>query len=214
MDHQNIRIGTYGGDFITAIPAGPGQIDLLGWGVLQNGQWGYLNQHSGAYTVEGGYQLTHVASTPWLRGGWYRGTGDNNPNDTKHGTFVELLPTPRGYARFPIYNLMNLEDGFVQLIDRPNPKWELRSDLHWLQLTSPHDLWYQGGGPFDNKVAGYTGRPQQRSFFLSHPRRCQLRLARQAVSRPRCLLRARRRQDCDRVHLSHQPARTDGLSRG
>jgi Alginate export len=168
QDHQNIRIGTYGGDFITAFPAGPGQLDMLGWGVLQNGQWGYLNQHSGAYTVEGGYQLTHVASTPWLRGGWYRGTGDNNPNDNKHGTFVELLPTPRGYARFPIYNLMNLEDGFVQLIDRPNPKWELRTDLHWLQLTSPEDLWYQGGGAFDNKVFGFTGRPSNgHSSFLT-----------------------------------------------
>ena len=54
---------------------------------------------------------------------------------------------------------MNLEDGFVQLIDRPNPKWELRTDLHWLQLTAPQDLWYQGGGAFDNKVFGFTGRP-------------------------------------------------------
>ncbi len=167
-DHQNIRIGTYGGDFLTAVPAGPGQFDFLGWGVLQNGQWGYLNQHSGAYTVEGGYQLTKVTSTPWLRGGWWRGTGDNNPNDGKHGTFVELLPTPRGYARFPIYNLMNLEDGFVQIIDRPTKKWELRSDLHWLQLTSPKDLWYQGGGAFDNKVFGFTGRPSNgHSSFLT-----------------------------------------------
>jgi hypothetical protein len=168
QDHQNIRIGTYGADFVTAVPAGPGQFDFLGWGVLQNGQWGYLNQHSGAYTVEGGYQLTHVSSTPWLRGGWFRGTGDNNPNDNKHGTFVELLPTPRLYARFPIYNLMNLEDRFVQLIDRPNPKWELRADLHWLQLTAPQDLWYQGGGAFDNKVFGFTGRPSNgHSSFLT-----------------------------------------------
>ncbi len=159
MDHQNIRIGTYGADFLTAIPAGPGQLDFVAWGVLQNGQWGWLNQHSGAATVEGGYQLLHVASTPWLRGGWYRGTGDQNPNDNKHGTFVELLPTPRGYARYPIYNLMNLQDQFVQLIDRPTKNWELRSDLHWLQLTSKKDLWYSGGGAFDNKVFGFTGRP-------------------------------------------------------
>ena len=31
---------------------------------------------------------------------------------------------------------MNLTDDFVQVIDRPTKKWELRSDLHWLQLTS------------------------------------------------------------------------------
>ncbi len=168
QDHQNIRIGTYGGDFLAAIPAGPGQIDLLGWGALQNGQWGYLNQRSGAAAVEGGYQLARVATTPWLRGGWWRSSGDHNPNDAKHGTFVELLPTPRGYARFPIFNLMNLTDVFAQVIDRPSPKWELRADLHWLQLTSGKDLWYQGGGAFDNKVFGFTGRPSNgHSSFLS-----------------------------------------------
>jgi hypothetical protein len=31
--------------------------------------------------------------------------------------------------------------------------------VHWLQLTSSKDLWYQGGGAYDNKVFGYTGRP-------------------------------------------------------
>lgn len=158
-DHQNIRIGTYGADFLTVVPAGSGQIDFIGWGALQNGQWGAQDQHAGAWAAEGGYQLLHVASTPWLRGGWWRSSGDNNPNDDKHGTFVELLPTPRGYARFPIYNLMNLEDGFVQMIDRPRKSWELRSDLHWIQLTSGKDLWYSGGGAFDNKVFGFTGRP-------------------------------------------------------
>jgi hypothetical protein len=35
----------------------------------------------------------------------------------------------------------------------------LRCDLHWLQLTSGKDLWYQGGGAYDNKVFGYQGRP-------------------------------------------------------
>jgi hypothetical protein len=158
-DHQNIRVGTYGGDFLTAIPAGPGQFDFVGWGALQNGQWGALDQHAGAATVEGGYQLRHVASTPWLRGGWFRSSGDNNASDNKHGTFFELLPTPRVYARFPFFNLMNLKDEFVQVIDRPKRQWELRSDVHWLQLTSGKDIWYQGGGAFDNKVFGMTGRP-------------------------------------------------------
>jgi hypothetical protein len=158
-DHHNIRVGTYGGDFLTVIPAGAGQFDFMGWGALQNGRWGVQEQRSGAAAVEGGYQFLHVASTPWIRGGWWRGTGDNNPNDGKHGTFFELLPTPRNYARTPIYNLMNLTDDFVQVIDRPTKKWELRSDLHWLQLTSGRDLWYQGGGAYDNKVFGFTGRP-------------------------------------------------------
>jgi hypothetical protein len=158
-DHHNIRIGTYGADFLTAIPAGSGQFDFVFWGALQNGRWGVQEHRAGAATVEGGYQFLHVASTPWIRGGWWRSSGDNNPNDGKHGTFFELLPTPRVYARTPLYNLMNLTDDFVQVIDRPAKKWELRSDLHWLQLTSGKDLWYQGGGAYDNKVFGFTGRP-------------------------------------------------------
>jgi hypothetical protein len=158
-DKQNIRIGTYGGNFLTFIPSGSGQWDLLGWGVLQNGQWGELDQKSSAGAVEGGYQFLHLASTPWLRGGWFYGSGDNNPNDNRHETFFQILPTPRIYARFPFYNLMNSKDGFVQVIDRPANRLELRSDLHWLQLSSGQDLWYLSGGAFDNKVFGYVGRP-------------------------------------------------------
>lgn len=157
-DHTNIRIGTYGGNITTVIPGGPGQFDFLFWGVLQNGRWGTQGQSSGAAALEGGYQLK-VRTAPWLRGGWFRSTGDNNPNNNTHSTFFQLLPTPRLYARVPFYNLMNNTDSFVQLIDHPVGRVAVRSDLHWLQLTSGHDLWYQGGGAFDNKVFGYVGRP-------------------------------------------------------
>jgi hypothetical protein len=54
---------------------------------------------------------------------------------------------------------MNNRDGFVQVVDRPSKRIDIRADIHWLQLASSQDLWYQGGGAFDNKVFGYTGRP-------------------------------------------------------
>ncbi len=158
LDHKNIRIGTYGGDAIASIPAGPGNFDALFWGVLQNGQWGFLNQHSGAFAVEAGYRFTKVASKPWIRGGDFRSTGDNNNTDTQHSTFFAPLPTPRVYARFPFYNSMNNKDQYVQLIDNPSKRWELRSDMHFLQLTSNTDFLYNGGGAYDNKVFGVTGR--------------------------------------------------------
>jgi hypothetical protein len=158
-DHQNIRVGTYGGDFIASIPAGPGQFDLLGWGVLQNGRWGPLDQSSRAGTIEGGYQLLKVGSTPWIRGGYFYGSGDSNPNDNRHETFFQVLPTPWIYAHFPFYNLMNNKDSFAHIIDRPAKRLELRGDLHWLQLSSKQDVWYSGGGAYDNKVFGYQGRP-------------------------------------------------------
>lgn len=167
IDHQNIRVGTYGGNLLAAIPAGPGQFDFLFWGALQNGSWGELGHRADAAALEGGYQLNHVATNPWLRGGWFRSSGDNNPTDGMHNTFFQLLPTPRIYARLPFYNLMNNSDEFVQLIDKPVKPVVLRADLHWLQLTSAHDLWYLGGGAFDNKVFGYTGRPAKNGTSLA-----------------------------------------------
>ncbi len=158
LDHQNIRIGSYGFDAVTALPAGPGTVDLLFWGVLQNGQWGYLNQRSGGYAIEGGYRLAHVKGQPWLRGGTLRTTGDNNNTDGTHNTFFQVLPTPRVYARFPYFNMMNSKDEFVQFVAKPTPKLDIRTDLHFLQLTAPTDFWYTGGGAFDNKVFGYTAR--------------------------------------------------------
>ncbi len=158
LDHKNIRIGSYGTDVIASIPAGPGNLDGLFWGVVQNGQWGLLNQHSGAFAVEGGYRFTKVASKPWIRGGAFRSTGDNNNTDDQHNTFFAVLPTPRIYARFPYYNSMNSKDQYVQLIDNPSRRLELRSDMHFLQLTSNTDFLYNGGGAYNNKVFGVTGR--------------------------------------------------------
>jgi len=166
-DHKNIRIGTYGGDLLTAVPAGPGQFDFLFWGAVQNGSWGPQDHSAGAAAVEGGYQLTRLRTAPWLRGGWFRSTGDSNATDGTHNTFFQVLPTPRVYARLPFYNLMNSTDEFVQIVDKPVKKLALRSDLHWLQLTSAQDFWYLGGGAFDNKVFGYVGRPSGGSSSMA-----------------------------------------------
>ena len=158
-DHKNIRLGTYGGDLIATQPAGPGTFDFVFWGALQDGNWGALTQSAGATALEGGYRFTTVPTTPWFRGGWWRATGDENPADDKNNTFFQVLPTPRVYARLPFYNLMNSTDSFVQVVDKPYKSWDLRSDLHWLDLTSGKDLWYLGGGAFDTRVFGFTGRP-------------------------------------------------------
>lgn len=158
-DHNNIRVGTYGGDVLASIPARRGQFDLLAWGVLQNGRWGSLDQSSKAGALEGGYQLLKVGTTPWLRGGYFYGSGDSNTSDNRHQTFFQVLPTPYIYAHFPFYDLMNSKDGFVQVLDRPSKRVDLRADVHWLQLAASQDLWYLSGGAYDNKVFGYVGRP-------------------------------------------------------
>jgi hypothetical protein len=57
---------------------------------------------------------------PWLRGGYTLGSGDGNPNDCTHGTFFQILPTPRPFARFPFFNMENNRDIMGALILRPH----------------------------------------------------------------------------------------------
>ena len=95
---------------------------------------------------------------PWLRGGFTEGSGDGNPNDSTHGTFFQVLPTPRPYARFPFFNMMNMQDGFGSLMLRPSSKVAVTSEFHSLRLSNGNDLWYSGGGAFQPWTFGYTGR--------------------------------------------------------
>jgi hypothetical protein len=157
-DGENIRLTTIGGHYLGAIPVGGGIVDLLVWGVGQFGSWGQLDHRAGALALEGGYQFP-VKLKPWLRAGYFRSTGDGDPVDNKHGTFFQVLPTPRIYARFPFYNLMNNEDTFLQLRLKPHQKLALRGDLRYLRLSNKNDLWYLGGGAFQKNTFGYIGRP-------------------------------------------------------
>jgi hypothetical protein len=158
-DHKNIRLGTYGGDFISSVPVHGLNFDLVGWGLLQDGNWGTQGDRAYAGLLEGGIQLTAAPTTPWLRGGMSATSGDNTPNNDRHSTFFMILPSPYIYARPLSYNMMNNDDGYVQFIDRPVKRLELRADIHWLQLASSHDLWYTGGGAFNSTAFGYIGRP-------------------------------------------------------
>ncbi len=158
-DTENIVINTMGGHSLHALTTSAGTLDVLAWGAVQTGRWGTQRQLSYAYDLEGGWQpkiLTRVR--PWLRGGYTVGSGDGNPNDDKHETFFQVLPTPRPYARFPFFNMMNTEDGFGALVLRPQPKIAISSEFHSLRLSSVNDLWYSGGGAYQPWTFGYTGR--------------------------------------------------------
>jgi len=161
-DTANIRVTTLGGHYIGVTKAGNGKADFLVWGAGQFGSWGRLDQRAGAIAVEAGWQPTGKTLQtlrPWFRAGYSRSTGDDNATDGTHKTFFQALPTPRVYARFPFFNMMNNEDVFGELIVRPRKTLSFRADLHHLRLSSAKDLWYSGGGAFQNKTFGYTGRP-------------------------------------------------------
>ena len=167
-DTSSIRIGTYGGHYLHAIATPAGPVDLLFWGAVQRGSWGALSQRAGAYAVEAGWQPTVLERVrPWLRAGVNYGSGDDNPGDQTHGTFFQVLPTPRVYARLPFFNMMNSRDAFGELIVRPMKNLTVRTDGHALRLANANDLWYSGGGAFQPRTFGYTGRPSNGQSALA-----------------------------------------------
>ncbi|HEV2800682.1 MAG TPA: alginate export family protein [Pyrinomonadaceae bacterium] len=161
-DTENIRLTTVGGNYVAAVKTGRGTIDLLAWGVGQFGRWGNLDHRAGALVFEGGFQPgtggLGAKWKPWLRAGYSCTTGDGDAADGRHTTFFQVLPTPRIYARFPFYNMMNTEDAYLQLKLKPHARLSLRAEAHHLRLSNRRDLWYVGGGAFQESSFGYVGR--------------------------------------------------------
>lgn len=167
-DTDSLALHTWGAHAITVIAAGPGAFDLLFWAALQSGDWGALDHGAWAHAVEVGYQWSRVPWTPWIRIGYNRTSGDDDPADRDHTTFFQLLPTSRPYAQFPFFNMMNNEDLFAQMILKPHPRVTLRADGHWLRLTEARDLWYAGGGATNDDVFGFSGIPSGRQRELAY----------------------------------------------
>ncbi len=164
-DFSNLRIWTVGGNSLHLFDTKKGAFDALIWGAVQGGDWGVQTQSAYAIDAEAGYQpeispnLPPLAKLkPWFRGGYSVASGDDNPADGSHGTFFQILPTPRPYARFPFFNMMNNIDRFGSLTLRPHAKVTVSSEFHSLSLQSAKDLWYAGGGVFQPWTFGYQGR--------------------------------------------------------
>jgi hypothetical protein len=159
LNQEPLQIHTLGGHLLGVYPAGPGALDALGWWAVQWGHWGTLRHQAFAYAVEGGYQFRQLAWKPWLRLGWFLGSGDSDPRDRTHETFFQVLPTARLYAFFPFYNLMNNRDLFFQVLLYPYAKGFIRVDYHALWLDEANDLWYFGAGATRRDLTfGYSGR--------------------------------------------------------
>jgi len=168
-DLGKIQLGTYGGNYVQVInTTNAGKFDFLVWGVFQGGSWGALTQRAGAFVGEFGWQPAVKHLKPWISAGYSYGSGDGKPKDSTHGTFFQVLTTPRQYARFPFYNMMNNEDFYGTLNLKPSSKLALRSEVHALRLASASDLWYSGGGAFQPQTFGYTGRPSNGSRGLGN----------------------------------------------
>jgi hypothetical protein len=161
-DHRDIYIHTEGVHWIDVLPTSAGPLDLLVWAAGQEGAWGRLDHLAWRFDLETGWQPAALPWKPWVRIGYGRSSGDDNPNDHTHETFFQILPTGRIYSWSTFYNLMNNEDAFAQLILRPIAGLVWRSDFHNIRLAESQDLWYTGAGATlrDRNVGfGYSGRP-------------------------------------------------------
>jgi hypothetical protein len=168
-DFGKIEIATWGADYAHVFNTGAtGKFDFLLWGAVQTGSWGSLAQHAGAFVGEAGWQAPVPRLKPWISAGYSYGSGDGNNSDSTHGTFFQVLPTPRQYARFPFYNMMNNEDLYATFNVKPLSKLALRSEVHALRLANAADFWYSGGGAFQPKTFGYTGRPSNGNRGLAN----------------------------------------------
>jgi alginate export protein len=124
-------------------------------------------QESWAAVGEVGYRFVNAPWKPWLRTGYTTTSGSGSSTGDLHGTFFQILPTARLYALFPFYNMMNRDDLSSELILTPLENIETRTTLHNLWLSSRRDLWYQGGGAYDNSSFGYVGRPRFGRSYLA-----------------------------------------------
>lgn len=161
-DTGDIQVHTIGADLLQLVPTPVGPVDLLGWFAYQAGDWGNLDHSAWALATEAGIQPADWPWKPWIRAGFNMGSGDSNSADGTHETFFQGLPTPRLYSLSTLYNSMNNEDAFLQLVLRPRAGLVWRTDFHLLRLSEDEDLWYFGGGATRNRKQpgfGYGGRP-------------------------------------------------------
>ncbi|HEX6504454.1 MAG TPA: alginate export family protein [Terriglobales bacterium] len=159
-DTADINIGTFGLNYALVAPIRyVGKWDLLVWGAQQIGHWGVLTHRANSGLFELGWHPPIPKFHPWLRAGAFFASGDGNPNDNKHTSFFQPLPTEQLYARLPFYTLQNVEDYTGQVIVQPTRRLELRSEIHKVKLHQVNDEWYLGSGAFQNTGFGYYALP-------------------------------------------------------
>jgi hypothetical protein len=159
-DFRDIKVASFGGHLLHTAATRAGTFDGMLWGVGQTGKWGLVDHSATAWAAEGGWQPPGLPRLrPWLRVGYFHGSGDEDPLDGEHNTFFQILPTPRPYARTPFFDFVNNEDFMAQLLVRPHRALTVRGEAHGLRLSSRNDLWYLGGGAFQPWTFGYVGRP-------------------------------------------------------
>ncbi len=131
-------------------------------GGVVNGQ--RLNQLAYATHIEAGYTFKEPNLKPRLAVGFNYASGDDNPGDQTHGTFVNLYPTNhKFYGGMDFWSWQNTLNPYLALTVTPAKNFtvQLTYNLFWLATTS--DFFYQANGAARSS-GGYGLQPHNSSF--------------------------------------------------
>ncbi len=153
-----IKLTTVGGHATTTSTQGKLRTDALVWGGTQQGQWGLSRHDAYAAVVEAGIKHSAFAGW-WLRAGAGHFSGDGNPDDNKHQSWMPQISPPRLLFRTPVVTMSNLNDLYAMAIKR-NKKETIRLEAHSYRLDKLADRWYTGGSAFQSTGNfALTGKP-------------------------------------------------------
>lgn len=124
-----------------------------------------LDQNAFAVTVQGGYTFVNAPATPRLGFEYAYSSGDNNPNDGKHGTFDNLFPTNhKFYGYMDFVSWQNIQDvrGIFQI--KPTSRVSVALEGHGFWLADTHDYFYSVAG-VPRTTGGYGIHPNYSPFL-------------------------------------------------
>jgi hypothetical protein len=171
----DIDVYTLGVQSLGIYPLGPGSLDVTLWLAYQFGDYvndtpsgvRRLDQRAWAVIGELGYRLTEIPGKPWIRTGVNAASGDSNPDNGRHGTFFNVLPTNHMYYGYvDQLALQNLVNWFAQFEFAPHPKLGISLFVHKFWLTTANDGRYFGTGAFNKTSLGFGATPSNGSRKL------------------------------------------------
>jgi hypothetical protein len=123
-----------------------------------------LNQLAYATHIEGGYTFAKIDFKPRVALGFDYASGDGNPNDRDHNTFVNLYPTNhKFYGAMDFLSWQNLIDPYLKLSVNPLKGLSVALTYNAFWLASTSDFFYQVN-QVPRTTGGYGIHPQNGSF--------------------------------------------------
>lgn len=138
-------------------------LDLRGvraWGAVQRGTWFDTPHRAFSVSADIGHQWRAWPWRPSVRGGLLHASGDEDPNDDRHGTFFPMVPGTQPAALGGTFAQMNLRNVYANAFVHPRDSIRLGVELHRLSLVQRLDGWYSGAGAtaFSGNYFGFSSR--------------------------------------------------------